>query len=167
MEVLTGKLVTLLALVMGQRIQTLSLIKLSNIIKRDNVVQIKISDTIKPSGRDRAEPLLTFSRFEARKKICVVTTLESYTERTDSIRGGEDSLFLALKKPFQKVSSQTLSRWIKKVLSNSSFVKKRVVFGIQHTPCILVSRKAKRIRYRHYKKVGWMVEGITNICALL
>ncbi|XP_043270501.1 uncharacterized protein [Venturia canescens] len=119
MEVLTEKLVMLLALVTGQRMQALSLIKISNISRTGNVLQIRIPDTVKTSGRCRSQPLLTFPRCEDRRRVCVVTTLELYIERTSSIRNGEDSLFLGLKRPYKKVSSQTFARWVKKTLVKS------------------------------------------------
>lgn len=119
LEILTEKLVMLLALVTGQRMQALSLIKISNINRSGDTVQIRIPDTVKTSGRCRSQPLLTFPRCETRRSVCVVTTLESYIERTSQMRKSEDSLFLALKKPYKKVSSQTLARWVKKTLVKS------------------------------------------------
>nr|CAI5833870.1 unnamed protein product [Callosobruchus analis] len=55
---LSQKLVTLLALVTGQRAQTLALIKIKNIVKTYSGLQLFISDPIKTSGVGRTQPCL-------------------------------------------------------------------------------------------------------------
>ncbi|XP_043266370.1 uncharacterized protein [Venturia canescens] len=116
---LSGKLITLLALITGQRMQTLSLIKLQNIERSQDVVQVKIPDIIKTSGRNRSQPLLLLPKYEINEKICVVRTLDNYLQRTDRIRGQVDSLFVSLKKPIREVSAGTLAKWTKNVLKAS------------------------------------------------
>ena len=55
---LSYKLITLLALVTGQRIQTLSLIKINNIKISDSEIMILIPDQVKNSKRGACQPLL-------------------------------------------------------------------------------------------------------------
>lgn len=115
LEKLSKKLVILLALSTGQRAQTLSLIKISNIIFHANYVNINITDTIKTSGPGRAQPHLHLPFFE-RAEICPAKTLCDYIEYTKDIRGNEDHLLLTLNKPHKSVTSSTIGRWIKNVL---------------------------------------------------
>lgn len=116
---LTKKLVTLLALITAQRVQTLSKISIDNIVILDKAIQIKIVDRIKTSGRNKNQPLLHIPKFDDQPAICVAATLTSYLKRTKSIRQENKKLFITFKKPYHEASSQTISRWIKDTLHES------------------------------------------------
>ena len=60
LEIITKKLVLLLALRTGHRTQTLSLIKLSGLSLGNNLV-IKIADRIKTRALGKSQPIFTFS----------------------------------------------------------------------------------------------------------
>lgn len=79
---LSLKLVTLLALSTGQRVQTISLILLENIKINDEGIEIKITDRIKTSRRGACQPLLTLPFFPEILKLCVASTLLCYLNRT-------------------------------------------------------------------------------------
>lgn len=117
LEALSKKFVTLLALVTGHR--TLSLIKIKNIERFEEFMEIKIPDT-KTSRINRKQPLLILPVYEKDTNICVAT-LESYLTRTQTFRGSERSLFIACKKPCKIVTTQTPSRWIKEMLSETKY----------------------------------------------
>nr|CAH7768327.1 unnamed protein product [Callosobruchus chinensis] len=91
LQVLTYKLVTLLALVSAHRLRLL---------------RVK-------------QPVLILPRFEENQAVCVVNALEIYLQKTCQLRGSCTKLFIQLKKPHREVSSQTLSRWIKTTLTDS------------------------------------------------
>ena len=55
---LTEKLVILRALLTAQSVQTISLIKIENILISENLIQIKIPDRIKISDLNRIQPIL-------------------------------------------------------------------------------------------------------------
>lgn len=118
LEQLSYKLITLLALITGHRIQTLSLIKLSNIRILTERIEIKIPAQIKTSKPGRKQPVLILPFF-SNKDICVAQTLKYYIDRTKNLRNDNDTLFLSFKKPHKPAGTQTLSRWIKKVLHES------------------------------------------------
>ena len=66
LEFLALKLVTLLALVTGHRMQTLALIDIRNIYRTNkDALEIKIPDTIKTSGPNRNQPTLRLPFFYA------------------------------------------------------------------------------------------------------
>ncbi|KAJ8909247.1 hypothetical protein NQ315_005083 [Exocentrus adspersus] len=90
LDLLTYKLVTLLALVTAHRAQTLALIEVENIVKVDDGVEIKIPAKLKTSRRNRLQPSLY---------------LPSFADNPA--------------KPFHAVSSQSVSRWIKNTLARS------------------------------------------------
>lgn len=155
LETLSSKLATLLALVIGHRMQTLALIKLKNIEDRQNAIHIKISDSVKTSGRNKKQPLLVLPTYEKDKNICVKTTLEEYVERTKSLRGSNDLLFIAFKKPHKAVTPQTLSRWVKNVLLQSGLDTK--IFSAHSTRHASTSAaKRKRVSIDVIKNTaGW------------
>lgn len=119
LEMLTQKLAVLLALATGHRLQTLSLIEINNILVLPDKVQIKISARIKTSARNKAQPLLILPFYSENKNLCVSETLLQYLNQTSTLRGDCKALFITCKKPHRPASSQTIGRWIKKILEKS------------------------------------------------
>ena len=76
LERLTKKLATLLALITGQRVQTLSKIDLQNIVITEERVQIFISERIKTSGLNRNQPMLNIPFFRNKKKLCSISSID-------------------------------------------------------------------------------------------
>lgn len=98
LEFLTLKLVTLLALVTGHRMQTLAVIDIRNIYRvNEDALEIKIPDRIKTSGPNRNQPVLRLPFFTKNKAICAATILLLYLERTKDIRGLINKLFISFK----------------------------------------------------------------------
>jgi len=98
LENLTLKLVGLLALVTAQRVQTLSLIVMSNIMFDESVVKIMIKDLIKTSKVGVSNPVLILPSYEVDPKICVVKTLNEYMKRTKDVRKS-NKLLISYAKP--------------------------------------------------------------------
>lgn len=119
LEMLTKKLVTLIALCTGHRIQTISLLKVSNINILPNEIIIKVPENIKTSAPGRSQPLLLLPFYNKNPKICPASTLHYYLQVTNSFRNKNNSLFLTFKKPYRTASSDTISRWIKTTLEAS------------------------------------------------
>lgn len=119
LEKLTHKLITLLALITSHRAQTLSKIRLSNILIESLKIIIKIPDLIKTSRPGSKQPILVIPFFEERPEICPGRTLNAYIEATKPFRSDCDYLFISFRKPYKLVSSQTLSRWVKTTLGQS------------------------------------------------
>ncbi|KAI8428911.1 hypothetical protein MSG28_007543, partial [Choristoneura fumiferana] len=120
LEKITKKLVTLLAICTAHRVQTLSLIKVENIIASNNGFKIGITDVIKTSAAGREQPVLFLPFFRENISICPATTLRDYifvtkNKRADSV----GNLLLTYRPPHRAATSQTISRWIKNVLSES------------------------------------------------
>lgn len=119
LEKLSMKLVSLLALVTGHRMQTLSLIDIRNICTSKTGMEIKIPDPIKTSGLNKNQPLLSIPFYLKETLICPASTLKLYLKRTKQLRNAENKLFISFRKPYKAVTTQTLSRWIKDVLKDS------------------------------------------------
>lgn len=119
LELLSKKLVTLLALVTAHRVQTLSKINIDNITISNSNISIKITELIKTSRVGCPQPVLVLPFFDQKPEICPGKTLQYYLSKTEPLRGNVKYLFIGLKKPHRAVSSQTLSRWIRSTLCDS------------------------------------------------
>lgn len=119
LELHSKKLVTLLALVTAHRMQTFSKINIDHIKKSSTQITIKITEIIKTSRINSNQPLLVIPFFNQKPEICPGKTLQSYLDRTRSLRGNVKNLFIAIKRPHGAVSSQTLSRWVRGTLEAS------------------------------------------------
>nr|CAH7716351.1 unnamed protein product [Callosobruchus chinensis] len=75
---LSYNVATLLALVTGQRIQTISLIRPSNLMESPSSIQILITDQIKTSNINKLQPCLQIPFFLEDPSICPATALKHY-----------------------------------------------------------------------------------------
>lgn len=156
LEMLTKKLSILIALSTGQRLQTLSKIKIENIRIQKDYVKIIITDRIKTSGVGREQPILEFPFFKELPNLCVANTLKEYLKKTENIRAkDENSLFLTFKKPYHKATSQTISRWLKDILKKSG-IDTNIYSGYstRHASTSSAARKGVRIE-KIRQAAGW------------
>lgn len=120
MEMLTLKLVMLLALTTGHRSQTISTINIENINISTDFISVKVSDKIKTSGKNKLQPFFKFPFFSEQPELCVASILKFYIEITHPLRNSQEQyLILRHKKLHRKATSQSISRWLKKVLTLS------------------------------------------------
>ena len=68
-----------------------------NIRSTSTAIEIRITDKIKTSGKNKVQPLLILPIYED-KKVCVASTLSCYLEKTKEKRGSEKHLLIANKK---------------------------------------------------------------------
>lgn len=119
-EKITKKLAILLAICTAHRVQTLALIKTSNIKINSRGIEIIVTDIIKTSAPGRNQPILSLPYFLDKPSICPATTLKDYLQMTNEIRSETvPNLFLTFKRPFRVATAQSISRWIKQVLCAS------------------------------------------------
>nr|CAH7740399.1 unnamed protein product [Callosobruchus chinensis] len=78
---LSYKVATLLALVTGQRIQTISLIRPLNLMESPSGIQILITDQIKTSNINKLQPCLQIPFFLEDPSICPATALKHYLNK--------------------------------------------------------------------------------------
>lgn len=116
---LTRKLVTLLALTTGHRMQTLSVIKIDNICHNNIGITINITDIIKTSRHGTEQPTLRLPYYNHKPEICPVRTILSYIELTKQYRNDLKELILTYKKPYKQASTQSIGRWIKSTLKEA------------------------------------------------
>ena len=116
LKYLTYKLVTLLALCTGQRCQTLSVLELNNMNVFEDRVIFRLTKLLKHSRPGVHQKPIDLKSYPD-KALCVVKCLEVYIHRTAHLRDCDsDTLLISFIKPYHKVSTDTIARWIKTVL---------------------------------------------------
>lgn len=116
---LTFKMVVLLALISGQRLQTLAKINIKHIKETNDSLQVFIIEKLKTSGKNRLQPVLILPFFREKPELCLASVILQYLKVTASLRPEkEEKLILTLKNPIHAASSQTISHWIKHILGD-------------------------------------------------
>ena len=111
LKTLTLKLVMLLALVTAQRAQTLSKLKLGDMVDRGNSIEFRISSALKNKAPGVAQ--IHLKEFAEDRRICVVTILKLYLSQTKNLRkGGDENVLVSWIKPYNPVHVDTIRRWI-------------------------------------------------------
>uniref|UniRef100_A0A1B0GPT1 Tyr recombinase domain-containing protein n=1 Tax=Phlebotomus papatasi TaxID=29031 RepID=A0A1B0GPT1_PHLPP len=96
---LSHKLIILLALITGHRLQTFSLISIDNIRETEDYIEIKIDKSIKTTKSGRSHPVLTIPFYKEDPKVCVASVLKQYLHGTHKLRNDIKELFISFKRP--------------------------------------------------------------------
>jgi len=137
---LSQKLATLLALATGQRQQTLCAIRIDNIVRRGNRLEIEIPKRLKTSKPGKLQPTL-YLPFFVETAICPARCLLSYLETTAPLRGSNRSLFVITCAPFGTASPATIARWIKETLAASGVDRRFTAHSTRHAATSAADRK--------------------------
>lgn len=113
---LTKATCMLIALVSAQRQQTLHKLNIENMTIKPNAIAFYVQ-LVKQSKPGNAGIKVELLAYDQDKRICEYRHLLEYLKRTQSLRGNEKQLFVSYKKPYRKVSKDTLGRWIKQVMA--------------------------------------------------
>ena len=114
---LSMKLTMLILLVTGRRGQILPALHIDNMSASPNKYVFTIDATQAKEGRAgyTVEPIV-LKKYVPDRRLCVHRYLTVYLERTLLLRGALRCLFITSKKPYNSVSRDTFSRWVKTVL---------------------------------------------------
>lgn len=112
----TLKCVTLVALLSGQRCQTIHALRISGMKVTNGQIRFDISTLLKTlkSGK-HLEPSI-FKPYTYDSQLCVVKCFQQYIRQTSAVRNGDDQLKLSYQKPHNPASKDKVSRWIKEFL---------------------------------------------------
>ena len=113
----TYKLVMLLALTTGQRCQTLASLDTQTMTKTAEQFVFRLTDHMKQNRPGHVLSTVHVRRYH-QADLCVYQTLEHYLARTSTLRSSS-KLFVSVVKPHGAVTTSTVSRWIKTLLSLS------------------------------------------------
>lgn len=116
---LTLKLTMLIALVSAQRGQSLHLLDLDFMKEGDSMVECLLPEHIKQSRPGYTPPTILLKAYPPDASLCVYKHMKEYITRTKSLRGAEKKLLISHTKPHHRISRETISRWIRTVMSSS------------------------------------------------
>ena len=112
LKFLTFKLLMLVALVTGQRGQSLHLMDLSHVRDKGQSIEFEIADLTKTSRPGKGPVILSLPVYPEDSRVCVVGALRLYLNRTSNLRDACTKLFISFVRPHKPVSRDTISRWI-------------------------------------------------------
>ena len=117
----------LLIMSSGQRLQTLSKIKINNIFFKEGSCSIVIDELLKHSRRKIQQAPIEINGFKDNVALCPLKTLRDYMFKTKELRNNkgifQEKLFISYQKPHKAVHTETISRWIKVVMHKSGISK--------------------------------------------
>lgn len=116
---LTFKVVMLVLLVTGQRIQTLALLDVDCLTVTNDTVVFRIFQLLKQSRPGYRNPEITLRAFPQDNRLCVYTYFLAYLQKTRLIRQGTTAVFLTLNKPHSAATKNTISRWVKAIMTQA------------------------------------------------
>ncbi|XP_068724072.1 uncharacterized protein [Montipora capricornis] len=115
---LTMKTTMLVASLSGQRCQTIHALDVNNMVLTKDRCTFYIQELLKTSRPGKHFGKLELRAYHPDNRLCVVTFLEEYVRRTKPLRCSS-SLFISYQKPHDSVTTDTVGRWLRKVLENS------------------------------------------------
>jgi hypothetical protein len=109
----------LMLLVSGQRLDTIYKLRIDHMEVSHSKYVFTVLEPLKQSRKGYTNPQIVFGAFPADKRICVHHYLTKYLVSTLTARKAEKYLFLTYQKPIHRASKNTLSRWVKHILTES------------------------------------------------
>ena len=119
LQQLSHKLITLLAIVSSQRVQSLHALDLKYYTETRSSITFTIVKLLKHSKpSNKVNNTIVFKDYRENTKICPVLHIKHYIQRTKSLRNSSQ-LSINPQKPHGPISKDSLSRWIKLTLSKA------------------------------------------------
>lgn len=118
LQALTHKLVTLCALVTGQRAQTIRAFDLRLCDINLTSAVFRVHALLKHTTPRTGTETIALPSFSDDKRLCVVTYLREYIKRSKPLRS-TSQLFISFISPHGPVTKDTISRWIKLTLKKA------------------------------------------------
>jgi integrase len=113
LKMLTYKTVMLLALLTGQRRQTLHALNISTMDLNREKCTFVITSLLKTSRPGKHLASIEVQSYKLDRKLCPVAHIEEYVKRTIDLQGNQHRLFISHQNPHKEVSGDTVSRWLK------------------------------------------------------
>ena len=153
LKTLSLKCSLILALVTGQRVQTLAALDINFMTILDDKIVFNVQKCLKTSKPGKALSVEIHKYTNSRPLICPYTCLQNYLRVTSTLRKG-NSLFISFIKPHKAIGSQTISRWISLTLGEAGVSPSFGAHSVRHAS----SSKAAIMKVpvdRILSTVGW------------
>ena len=102
----------------GQRCQTVHAINILHVRISNGVCYIPFYTKLKQTRKGHHLAPLKFKVYTKEPKLCVITNLIEYLKKTQGKRS-DGALFISSQKPHNSVSRDTVSRWVKEMMTNA------------------------------------------------
>ena len=121
LELLSNKLITLLGLCTINRSSELAALNIKWMVKYNDRFTCSFGIKVKHSKKGKPAPPIDFYAFPENEKLCPMTCLQDYIDKTKDFRelNNTQLLFLSILKPHKPVTRSTLTKWILKMLKLS------------------------------------------------
>ena len=103
----------LLLLVTEQRGQSIHSLNIVTMHLSDTSCVFKLNSHTKTSKPGQPAATISIQEFKQDCRICRIQTLKAYLQRTETVRGEDQQLFISFVQPHKTVSRGTISRWAK------------------------------------------------------
>lgn len=115
----TQKLVMLVSLLTAQRLQTLGFLDIKNLTLTKESATFELKGHLKQDRPGRKKSCLVLYGYPSDERLDVLSLLIHYIKITQPLRGSESNLFISYVEPHRRVSTETIARWIKEILTKS------------------------------------------------
>ena len=141
---LSGKLAALLAVLTGQRCQTIHALAVGNtdMHLEGEKCTFFIRELLKHSRPGTHLKPILLKGFPGDRKLCVLKCLKAYLVATANLRHDTTALFISSQKPHRPVSKDTVSRWIRGMLIDAGI--DTTVYGTHSTRAASTSAAARQ-----------------------
>eukprot|EP00794_Sanderia_malayensis_P001725 gene1725-1923_t len=119
LKILTLKTITLMALTSGQRCQTLQALQIDQVQLDPDTCIFQVTKLLKTSTPQSHFGVVIFNAYASDEKLCMVSCLKEYIERTEALWKSCRSFFVSYVKPHNMATVDTISRWLKETLNLS------------------------------------------------
>lgn len=119
LQLLTHKLVMLIAITCASRAQSLHLLDIGNMKKGYASYMLYYSGLLKQTRPGKSNPVAELKAYPPDRRLCVVFVLKEYLRRTAVVRNNCTCLFISYVKPYKPVTKDTISRWLRTVMQKS------------------------------------------------
>ena len=109
----------LLALLSGQRCQTVHKLSLSSVKLSSSMCVFQITSVLKQSRRGHHLAPIELMAYSSNSRLCIVAVLCEYLAWTQELRKDQDQLHLNYQKPHHPIIKHTLARWLRDILNKS------------------------------------------------
>ena len=159
---LTFKLTALIAILSGQRAQTMNLIKLENIVKTKDGLVINITEKVKQSKPGKHVKPISLGSYPPDRRVCVVTVYKEYLKRTKLLRKDSNSLLISYIKPYKEVNVSTISRWLRTIMVQAGIDMNMFTPGTTRSASVSAAHRAQVPLNTILKTGGWFVHNTFN-----
>ena len=148
LKLLSLRTVMLLALTRPSRLADLAKLSIKGYRNTPEGVIFTPAALAKQSRPGREISEFFFPKFRGNECLCPVRSLNLYVERTRTLRGDTEQLFISFIKPHHAVTSSTIARWLKQIMElagiDTSVFKAHSVRSANTLSCCYAGRHNRR-----------------------